>query len=138
MVALVSFTNTLLGYLPNVGGASITLQRIIGIFLYPIVWFLEIPASDFLAFSQVVGSKIVLNEVISMVELAKNQLSDPTNVKAIYMISNFGNISTCGITVAGLTVLSPKSQYIKSLINKAFIAGLLSTIMTTCLVSIFM
>lgn len=134
-VALISFTNTLLGYFPNINSAPITLQRIIGIFLAPVVWILEISSHDFAGFSQVVGSKIVLNEIVAMAELANQHLSELSNIKAIYMICNFGNLSTMGITVAGLTVLAPKSSYIRPLIGKAFIAGCISTIMTGCLIS---
>lgn len=138
MVALISFVNTLLGYFPNVHGLPITLQRIISLFLAPIVWLLEIPVEELPSFAQTVGTRLVLNEVVSMAELAKHHLSELSNIKAIYMISNFGNLSVMGITVVGLSTLAPKSPHIKPLMGKAFIAGLISTVMTTCLISIFM
>ena len=43
MVALVHLANLLIGLLPDVGGQPLTLQRILGFVMAPIVWLFGIP-----------------------------------------------------------------------------------------------
>ena len=138
MMALISFSNELLAGLPNFKGEPVTLQRLAGSVMYPIVWLLEIPSVDFSAFSQVIASKTILNEVVAIAELTKHSMSDASIIKSIFMIGNFGNISVMGITLSAMVTLAPKSPYIKPLMGKAFITGFLSTVMTSLLVCILM
>ena len=46
LVALVNLVNQLLMLLPEVGGTAITLQRVLGIIMAPIMWLLGIPWSE--------------------------------------------------------------------------------------------
>ena len=43
MVALVQIANMLMGLLPQVGGQPVTLQRILGVIMSPVVWLFGIP-----------------------------------------------------------------------------------------------
>ena len=138
MVALISFANELLATIPNFHGKPITLQRLAGSLIYPIVWFLEIPSADFSAFAQVVASKTILNEIVAMTELVKHNMSEASVIKSIFMIGNFCNISTMGITMTAMVTMAPKCPYIKPLMGKAFFVALISTIMTTHLVCILL
>src|SRR6516162_339161 len=46
MVALVELTNVLMRFLPNVAGQPLTLQRVLGFIMSPIVWLFGIPWSQ--------------------------------------------------------------------------------------------
>ena len=45
MIALVSLANLLIGLLPEVNGTSLTLQRLLGWLLAPVVWLMGVPGS---------------------------------------------------------------------------------------------
>src|SRR6267142_2082529 len=71
LVALVSLANQLLSLLPQVAGAPITLQRVLGIVMAPLVWIMGIPWSEATAAGALMGTKTVLNELLAYIDLAK-------------------------------------------------------------------
>ena len=46
LVALVHLANAILGVLPDVFGAPITLQRVLGIVMAPVCWLMGLPWSE--------------------------------------------------------------------------------------------
>lgn len=136
-IALITLANYLLALLPNYSGSPITLQRIFGFFMYPFAWLMGIESSDLSAVSQILGTKMALNETIAFFDLAKANISQESILKTIYAINNFGNFSCIGITVAGLTALAPSQKNIVTLAGKAFVAGFLASGLTATLASAF-
>jgi len=136
-VALIALINYILDLLPNCTGEPITLQRIFGIFMYPYAWLMGIPSQDITAVSQIIGTRLAVNETIAFFDLAKATISSESVVKTIYAINNFGNFSAIGITVAGLAAMAPGHQHISSIIWKAFIAGFLATGLTATIAGMF-
>ena len=136
-VALIALINYILDLLPNCAGEPITLQRIFGIFMYPYAWLMGIPSQDITAVSQIIGTRLAVNETIAFFDLAKATISSESVVKTIYAINNFGNFSAIGITVAGLAAMAPGHQHISSIIWKAFIAGFLATGLTATIAGMF-
>lgn len=137
MIALISLANYLLALLPDYSGAPITLQRIFGLFMYPFAWLMGIESADLSAVSQILGTKMALNETIAFFDLAKSGISQNSLIKTIYAINNFGNFSCIGITVGGLTALAPNQKSITSLASRSFVAGFLASGLTATLISIF-
>lgn len=136
-VALIALINYILDLLPNCAGEPITLQRIFGIFMYPYAWLMGISSQDIMTVSQIIGTRLAVNETIAFFDLAKATISTESVVKTIYAINNFGNFSAIGITVAGLSAMSPGQQHISSIIWKAFIGGFLATGLTATIAGIF-
>ena len=137
-IALITLANYLLALLPDYLGSPITLQRIFGFFMYPFAWLMGIESADLSAVSQILGTKMALNETIAFFDLAKANISQESVVKTIYAINNFGNFSCIGITVAGLTALAPNQKSIVTLAGKAFVAGFLASGLTATLISVFL
>src|SRR5207302_694073 len=71
LVALVSLANQVLGLLPEVAGAPVTLQRLFGIALAPLVWIMGIPWAEATTAGALMGTKTVLNELLAYLDLAK-------------------------------------------------------------------
>src|SRR5260370_18441789 len=71
LVALVSLANQILALLPEVAGAPVTLQRVLGIALAPLVWIMGIPWAEATTAGAVMGTKTVLNELVAYQGLAK-------------------------------------------------------------------
>ncbi|MDR1391371.1 MAG: hypothetical protein LBI95_03335 [Holosporales bacterium] len=138
MVALIALLNHLCEFLPSWGEAPITLQRIFGLFMYPFAWFIGIENQDLTSVSQILGTKMALNETIAFFDLAKANISADSVIKTIYAINNFGNFACIGITVGGLSALAPGQKCIAKLAGKAFIAGFLAIGLSATLASIFL
>ena len=119
MVALVSFIDYLLELFPAVNGKPLTLQRIIAIIIYPIVWLFDIDKSEMIQVSQILGTRIALNETVAFTDLVKSSLSSESITKIIYAINNFGNLGCIGITVNGLLAFAPQQKYFATMVNTA-------------------
>ena len=138
MVALVFFINYLLSLLPEVNDEPLSLQRIVALIMYPITLLFDIKSSEIMQISQILGTKIVVNETVAFFDLAKSGLSTDSIVKAIYAINNFGNFACIGITANGLLSLAPQQAFFTKTINTAFLCGFIATILTTTLIGIFL
>ena len=72
LVALVHLANAIIaGILPEMAGAPITLQRLLGYAMAPVCWLMGIPWAEATAAGALMGVKTVLNEFIAYVELSK-------------------------------------------------------------------
>ena len=68
LVALVYLANAILGLLPDVGGAAISLQRMLGYAMAPVCWLMGLPWPQAITAGSLMGTKTVLNELIAYVE----------------------------------------------------------------------
>jgi len=71
MVALVHLANLIVGLLPDVGEKPLTLQRILGFVMAPVVWLFGIPWPQAQTAGYLMGTKTILNELLAFLELAK-------------------------------------------------------------------
>ena len=138
MIALITFFNYILELLPDFGSEPITLQRICGLIMYPFAWLIGIEAKDVFAVSQILGTKLVLNELVAFFDLAKSGISEMSMIKTIYAINNFGNFACIGITVGGMMALVPSQKSITELAGKAFVVSLLATGLSATLASLML
>src|SRR5712691_7743843 len=68
LVALVHLANAMLGVFPAVGGAPITLQRLLGYVMAPVCWLMGVPWTEAATAGGLMGIKTMLNEFIAYVE----------------------------------------------------------------------
>ena len=137
-IALVDIINQLISWLTPESYA-LTIQKILGWLMYPIVWIMGVPANEALAAGSVLGTKIALNEIIGFQELVKvsGNLSDKTKIMMVYSLCSFANISSIGIIIGVYGALIPerKSEVMK-LCFKAVLAGTMVNISSASLVGI--
>jgi CNT family concentrative nucleoside transporter len=131
MVALVHLANAILGVLPDVLGAPVTLQRVLGLIMAPVCWLMGIPWSEAQAAGSLMGIKTILNEFIAYLELAKlpaDALSERSRLIMLYALCGFANFASLGIMIAGLNVMAPQRRdEIVALGPKTIVSGTLST-----------
>ena len=134
LVALVALANATLSMLPDIAGAPITLQRLLGLVMAPVCWLMGIPWSQAVTAGSLMGIKTVLNELIAYLELAKlpaDALDARSRLILLYAMCGFSNFGSLGIMIAGLTVMAPERRAdIVSLGPKTIVSGTL----TTCLI----
>jgi CNT family concentrative nucleoside transporter len=142
LVALVSLLNIILGLLPDVAGQPITLQRLLGYVMAPLVWLMGVPWSEALTAGSLMGIKTVLNEFIAYLEMSKlpdGALSERSRYIMMYAMCGFANFGSLGIMLGGLITLVPERRAeLVELGMKSIVAGTLATMMTGCIVGIFL
>ncbi|MBS0419569.1 MAG: nucleoside:proton symporter [Proteobacteria bacterium] len=137
-VALVSLTDSLLGLLPGLHGAPITLERLLGFVCAPLAWLIGIPWNEASTVGQLIGTKIVLNELIAYRELASlgvTALSDHSRLITTYVLCGFANLGSVGILVTGLSTMAPERRAdIAFLGVRALLGGTLANFTTAAIV----
>ena len=140
MVALVALANILLGLLPDVAGAALTAQRIMGWVFSPLVWLMGVPAGEMQTAGQLMGEKTILNEFIAYVDLGNlppGTLSERSTLIMVYAMCGFANFGSVGIMIGGMTAMAPERRAeIVSLALRALVSGTLATSMTGAIVGI--
>jgi CNT family concentrative nucleoside transporter len=139
-IALVHLTNAILGLLPDIAGAPVTLQRILGLVMAPVCWLIGIPWAQAPTAGTLMGIKTVLNELIAYVEMSKlpaDALDPRSRLIMLYALCGFANFGSLGIMIGGLSVMAPERRDdIVSLGMKSIVSGTLSTLMIGAIVGI--
>ncbi len=140
LVALVYLVNLILGLLPDMGGAPVTLQRIMGIIMAPMVWLMGIPWNEATTAGALMGTKTILNELLAYIDLSRlspEALSPKSLLIMTYAMCGFANPGSLGIMIGGLGTMAPdRRSEIVALGLRSIIAGTLATSMTGAVVGI--
>src|ERR1700741_2848608 len=127
LVALVYLANAILGLLPEIGGARISLQRLLGYLMAPVCWLLGLPWSQAVTAGSLMGTKTVLNELIAYVDLSKlgpDALDARSRLIMLYAMCGFANFGSLGIMIGGLGTMAPgRRGGIKTLGGWATVSG---------------
>ena len=141
LVALVTLANLFLGLLPDFGSRPVTLQRLLGYVMAPVVWLMGIPWSEATTAGSLMGTKTILNEFIAYIDLSKlpeGTMSDHSRLIMTYALCGFANFGSLGIMIGGLRSMVPERQdEIVALGLKSIVSGTLATCMTGAIVGIF-
>jgi len=142
MVALVHLVNMVLGLLPAVEGKAVTLQRLLGFAMAPVVWLFGIPWAEAHTAGYLMGTKTMLNELLAFIDLSNlppAALSPRSRLIMTYALSSFANFGSLGILIGGLGSMVPeRSSEIVGLGIKALVAGTLATCMTGAVIGILL
>jgi CNT family concentrative nucleoside transporter len=132
-IALVYLANAVLGLLPDLFGAPVTLQRTLGWVMAPVCWLMGIPWAQAVTAGGLMGIKTILNELVAYLQLAAlpaDALDPRSRLIMLYAMCGFANFGSLGIMIAGLSTMCPeKRDEVVSLGLKSIVSGTL----TTCL-----
>ncbi len=131
LIALVHLVNGALGLLPDVGGAPVTLERVLGIAMAPVCWLMGIPWDEAVTAGALMGMKTILNEFVAYLKLAAlpaDALSERSRLIMVYGLCGFANLGSLGIMIGGLATMAPERRDdVVSLGFKSIVSGTLST-----------
>ena len=133
LVALVYLANAFLGLLPDIGGAPVSLQRMLGVVMAPVCWLMGLPWDQAVTAGRLMGIKTVLNELIAYVEFSKlgNDTLDPrSRLIMLYAMCGFANFGSLGIMIGGLGTMAPHRR---DEINALGLKSVFSGTLVTCL-----
>lgn len=139
-VALVFLVNILLSLLPDLNGKPITLQRILGYVMAPVVWIIGIPWNEAQTAGSLMGTKTILNELIAYLDFANlppEALTPRSRIIMTYAMCGFANFGSLGIMIGGIGNMVPeRRKEIVELGIKSIIAGTIATCMTGAIAGI--
>jgi len=142
LLALVTLANLALGQLPEFGGKSVTLQRMLGTLMAPLVWLMGIPWEEAGRAGALMGSKTVLNEFIAYIELSQlppGELSERSRVIMTYALCGFANFGSLGIMIGGLATMAPaRRDDIVGLGMRSIVSGTLATMTAGAVVGVLL
>jgi len=140
-VSTVALANALIAWPQEALGATapVTLQHLFGWINWPFAWLLGIPAADCDKVGQVLGERIVINEFVAYLDLAKmrDAISPRSYILATYALCGFANFSSIAIAIGGIGALVPERRHeLARLGLRAMVGGLLATYMMACIAGV--
>jgi concentrative nucleoside transporter, CNT family len=140
LVALVYLVNAILGLLPEIGGAKISLQRLLGYLMAPVCWLMGLPWPQAVTAGSLMGIKTILNELIAYLELSKlgtDTLDPRSRLIMLYAMCGFANFASLGIMIGGLGTMAPeRREEINALGLKSIVSGTLTTCLMGAIVGV--
>lgn len=139
-LALLYIVNAILGAFPDVAGAKLSIQRILGWIFAPLMYMIGVPMQEAAKAGEIMGVKTVLTEFIAFDNLAHVsdvEMADRTRRIVANAICGFANFGSVGILIGGLTIIAPeKREVFLSLAWKTLIAGTFATCLSGAIVGL--
>src|ERR1700688_2804272 len=135
-LALIALANGILGGIHNKMGIlwfPSSLQQIFGVLFAPIAWVIGVPWHDCTAIGNLLGTRMVLNELVAFSMLGPQRAAlDPRSFTiATFALCGFANLSSIGIQLGGIGALAPnKRSELARLGIRAMLAGTMANLMS--------
>jgi CNT family concentrative nucleoside transporter len=140
-LALVALVNLLLGRLGSLFDVRLSLETILGYAFMPIALVMGVPWKDAFAIGDLLGTRMVLNELIAYSRLGPLRATlDPRSFTiATYALCGFANFSSIGIQIGGIGALAPERRSdLARLGLRALVAGTFANFMTACIAGLLL
>lgn len=114
------------------------LRILFGWIFSPLAWLMGVPWQDCMAFGNLLGTKISINEFIAYKDLAEliksGGMSERANVIATYALCGFANFSSIAIQIGGIGGMAPERRSdLAKLGLRAMFGGALASWMTAAI-----
>jgi CNT family concentrative nucleoside transporter len=133
-LALIALTNGIMGGIHNhIRYFPHSLEQVFGYIFWPIAWVIGIPAHDCAAVGNLLGIRMVLNELVAFSQLGdqKALLDARTVTISTFALCGFSNLISIGIQIGGIGALAPnKRGELARLGFRAMIAGTMANLMS--------
>jgi concentrative nucleoside transporter, CNT family len=110
-----------------------SLQQIFGVLFAPIAWLIGIPWHDCAAIGNLLGTRMILNELVAFSQLGpqKGMLDPRSFTIATFALCGFANLSSIGIQIGGIGALAPNRRGdLARLGVRAMLAGTMANLMS--------
>jgi CNT family concentrative nucleoside transporter len=141
-LALIAMLNGMMGWAHNHWTHfPSSIQEVLGTIFYPVAWLIGIPRHDCSAVGNLLGSRMVINELYAYTILGaqKASLNPRSFTIATFALCGFANLSSIGIQIGGIGALAPnKRDLLAKLGFRAMIAGTMANLMSASIVGLLM
>ena len=110
-----------------------SLEAIVGTLFAPVAWLIGIPWHDCSRIGDLLGTRMVLNELVAFSKLgAEKALLDPRSYTiATFALCGFANLSCIGVQIGGIGALAPhRKPDMARLGIRAMLAGTMANLMS--------
>jgi concentrative nucleoside transporter, CNT family len=117
----------------HVGWFPTSMENVLGVIFAPIAWLIGIPWRDCPAIGNLLGTRMVLNELVAFSMLGPQRATlDPRSFTiATFAICGFANLSSIGIQIGGIGALAPNRRGdLARLGFRAMLAGTMANLMS--------
>ncbi len=118
-----------------------SLESIFGWIFAPVAFIVGVPWRDCLAIGNLLGTRMVLNELVAFTMLGAQKASlDPRSFTlATFALCGFANLTSIGIQIGGLGALAPNRRGdLARLGFRAMICGTMANLMSASIAGIFL
>jgi len=133
-LALIALLDGILGGIHGrFGWFPVSLESILGALFAPIAWVIGIPWHDCTAIGNLLGVRMVLNELVAFSMLGPQRaVLDPRSFTiATFALCGFANFSSIGIQMGGIGALAPNQRgELAKLGLRAMLAGTMANLMS--------
>jgi concentrative nucleoside transporter, CNT family len=133
-LALIALLNGIFGGIHNhVSWFPSSLEQILGVLFAPVAWLIGVPRRDCGAIGSLLGTRMVLNELVAFSKLGPQKaILDPRSFTiATFALCGFANLSSIGIQLGGIGALAPnKRGELAKLGIRAMLAGTMANLMS--------
>ncbi len=138
-LAILALVNMGLGAAPDVAGAPLSVERILGWVFAPLMYMIGIPWGEAQTAGSLMGVKVVLTEFVAFERLGFNTpaeaLSPHSRLILTHALCGFANVGSIGILIGGLSIIAPERRDVfLSLAWKTLLAGTLATCLSGAVV----
>ena len=138
LISLVALVNGLLSGI-SVFDGPMSLERGLGWLFAPAAWLLGIPWSEAPSAGTLLGTKLVLNELIAYIQLVQqgDSFSPASQQILLYALCGFANLGSLGILLGGLAILVPeRREEVLEIAPRSIVSGTLVTSISAALVGL--
>jgi CNT family concentrative nucleoside transporter len=141
-IALLYLVNGIMGGIHNhIAWFPGSMQQVFGWIFAPVAWIIGIPWHDCKAMGDLLGTRMVINEVVAfqklgaLIDAAK---FDPRSARiATFALCGFANFSSIGIQIGGIGALAPEQRgQLAKFGIRAMLAGTMANLMSASIVGI--
>jgi len=118
-----------------------SLDAVLGVLFSPIAWLIGIPWKDARIVGDLLGTRMVINEVVaySLLGAQKAALDARSFTVATFALCGFANLSSIGIQIGGIGALAPNRRNdLARLGLRAMFAGTMANLMSASIVGILL
>jgi CNT family concentrative nucleoside transporter len=141
-LALIALLNGIMGGIHSHWGRfPASIEQVLGAIFSPIAWLIGVPWKDSSIVGNLLGSRMVINELYAYTLLgAQKAALDPRSFTiATFALCGFANFSSIGIQIGGIGALAPnKRDQLAKLGFRAMIAGTMANLMSAAIVGLLM
>jgi CNT family concentrative nucleoside transporter len=133
-LALIALLDGMMGGIHNhIAWFPASLEGILGVIFSPVAWVIGIPWHDCRAIGNLLGTRMVLNELVAFSMLGPQRaVLDPRSFTiATFALCGFANLSSVGIQIGGIGALAPNRRGdLARLGIRAMLAGTMANLMS--------
>ena len=144
-LALLALANALMGGLHNflahhgVAWFPSSFQQVFGWVFAPVAWLIGIPWKDAAQVGNLLGTRMVVNELVAFQQLStiKSSIDPRSFLIATFALCGFANFSSIGIQIGGIGALAPdQRRQLAKFGIRAMLAGTMANLMSASIVGI--